>query len=73
MKLRARTLGTVILALVMLSGLSTLGLSVLVYRGPEQQKQASAIARQFFHFVYQSSQAVSAISPSPTASGHAIK
>jgi hypothetical protein len=73
MKLRARMLGTVILALVMLGGLSTLGLSVLVYRGPEQEKQASAIARQFFHFVYQSSQSVSASSPSPTASGHAIK
>jgi hypothetical protein len=72
MKLRARTLGMVILALVMLSGLSTLGLSVLVYRGPEQEKQASAIARQFFHFVYESSQAVSP-APSPAASGHAIK
>jgi hypothetical protein len=58
----------VILGLVMLGGLSTLGLSVLLYRGPEQEKQASAIVRQFFHFVYQSSQAVS-----PTASGHAIK
>ena len=73
MKLRARILGIAILALVMLSGLSTFGLSVLVYRGPEQEKQASAIARQFFHFVYQSSQAVSASSPSPAASGHAIK
>ena len=71
MKLRARMLGIVILALVMLSGVSTLGLSVLVYRGPEQEKQASAIARQFFHFVYQ--QAGSASSPSPAASGHAIK
>jgi hypothetical protein len=73
MKLRARMLGMVILGLVMLGGLSTLGLSVLVYRGPAQEKQASAIARQFFHFVYQSSQAVSASSPSPTASGRAIK
>ena len=72
MKLRARMLGMVILGLVMLGGLSTLGLSVLVYRGPAQEKQASAIARQFFHFVYQSSQAVSS-SPSPTASGPAIK
>jgi hypothetical protein len=72
MKLRARMLGMMILALVMLSGFSTLGLSVLVYRGPEQEKQASAIARQFFHFVYQSSQALSP-SPTPAASGHAIK
>jgi hypothetical protein len=72
MKLRARMLGIVILALVILSGLSTLGLSVLVYRGPEQEKQASATARQFFHFVYQSSQAVST-TPSPAASEHAIK
>ena len=73
MKLRARMLGTVILALVILSVLSTLGLSVLVYRGPEQEKQVSAIVRQFFHFVYQSSQAVGASSPSPSASAHAIK
>jgi len=73
MKLRARMLGMVILGLVMLGALSTLGLSVLVYRGPAQEKQASAIACQFFHFVYQSSQAVSASSPSPTASGRAIK
>ena len=73
MKVRARMLGMVIFALVMLGGLSTLGLSVLVYRGPEQEKQASASARQFFHFVYQSSQAASASSPSPSASGHAIK
>jgi hypothetical protein len=72
MKLRARMLGMVILALVMLSGFSTLGLSVLVYRGPEQEKQASAIARQFFHFVYQSSQALSPC-PTPSAAGHAIK
>ena len=72
MKLRARMLGMVILALVILGGLSTLGLSVWVYRGPEQEKQASAIARQLFHFVYQSSQA-SPSSPSPVASGHAIK
>ena len=72
MKLRARMLGTVILALVMLSVLSTLGLSVLVYRGPEQEKQVSAMARQFFHFVYQSSQAVSP-TPSPAASENAIK
>jgi hypothetical protein len=73
MKLRARMLGMVILGLVMSGALSTLGLSVLVYRGPAQEKQASEIARQFFHFVYQSSQAVSASSPSPTASGRAIK
>jgi hypothetical protein len=73
MKLRARMLGMVILGLVMLGALSTLGLSVLVYRGPAQEKQASAIARQFFHFVYQSSQAVGASSPSPTALGRAIK
>ena len=72
MKLRARMLGTVILALVILSVLSTLGLSVLVYRGPEQEKQVSAIVRQFFHFVYQSSQAVSR-TPSPAASERAIK
>ena len=72
MKLRARMLGTVILALVMLSVLSTLGLSVLVYRGPAQEKQVSAIVRQFFHFVYQSSQALSP-TPSPGASEHAIK
>jgi hypothetical protein len=72
MKLRARMLGMMILGLVMLGGLSTLGLSVLVYRGPAQEKQASAIARQFFHFVYQSSQALSA-TPSPAASEHAIK
>jgi hypothetical protein len=72
MKLRARMLGMVVLALVMLSSLSTLGLSVLVYRGPEREKQVSAIARQFFHFVYQSSQAVSP-TPSPAASERAIK
>ena len=65
-------LGMVILALAMLSVLSTLGLRVLVYRGPEQEKQVSAIVRQFFHFVYQSSQAVSP-TPSPAASERAIK
>jgi hypothetical protein len=72
MKLRARMLGMVILGLVMLGALSTLGLSVLVYRGPAQEKQVSATARQFFHFVYQSSQAVSP-TPSPAALGRAIK
>ena len=71
MKLSARMLGMVVLGLVVLSGLSTLGLGVWVYSGPEQQKQASGIARQLFHFVYQSSQSVSP-APSPTT-GHAIK
>ena len=50
MKLRARMLGTVILALVILSVLSTLGLSVLVYRGPEQEKQVSADRAPVFPF-----------------------
>jgi hypothetical protein len=72
MKLSARMLGMVVLGLVVLSGLSTLGLGLWVYRGGDQEKEASAIARQVFHFIYQSSQSARP-APSPTASGHAIK
>jgi hypothetical protein len=73
MKSGARMLGMAILGLVVLIAISVGGLSAWVYSGPEQEKQASAIARELFRFIYQSSQAVSPSSPSPTASGHAIK
>ena len=71
MKLRARTLGIVILGLVVLTGISVAGLSAWVYSGQEHEKQASAIARQLFHFAYQSSQIRPAASP--TSSGGTIK
>ena len=71
MKLRARTPGMVILGLVVFTGISVSGLTAWVYSGPEREKQASAIARQLFHFVYQSSQVRPAASP--TASGGTIK
>jgi hypothetical protein len=73
MKSGARMLGMVILGLVVLTAISVAGLSAWVYSGHEQEKQASASARELFHFIYQSSQGVGTSSPSPTASGHAIK
>ena len=72
MRLEARTLGMVIMGLVVLTGISVAGLSAWVYSGPEHEKQASAMARQLFHFVYESSQGVRP-APSPTASGGEIK
>jgi hypothetical protein len=56
MKMAARLIGVVVLGLVMASAVSVIGLSVFVYRGAEEQKQASAATRQFFHFVYERSQ-----------------
>jgi hypothetical protein len=45
------------------------GLSWCVYAGPDQEKQASAIAQQLFHFLYESSRAIKpAASPTPTGS-----
>jgi hypothetical protein len=73
MKSGARMLGMAILGLVVLTAVSVAGLSAWVYSGPEREKQASAIARELFHFIYQSSQGVSSSSPSPTASGDTIK
>jgi hypothetical protein len=61
----------VILGLVVLTGISVAGLTAWVYSGPEREKQASAIARQLFHFVYQYSQVRPAVSPA--ASGGTIK
>ena len=62
----------VILGLVLLTGISVAGLSAWVYSGPEHEKQASAMVRQLFHFVYESSQSVRP-APNPSASGGTIK
>ena len=70
----ARMLGMTILALIGVALLSVGALSAWVYSGPEQNKQASMIAREFFHGVYQSSSAQRTARPvpSPTA-GNIIK
>ena len=73
MKSGARMLGMVIFGLMTLIAISVGGLSAWVYSGQEHEKQASASARELFHFIYQSSQGVSSSSPSPTASGNTIK
>lgn len=69
----ARMLVMTILALIGVALVSVAALSAWVYSGPEQNKQASMIAREFFHRVYQSSaQTAAKPAPSPTA-GNIIK
>jgi hypothetical protein len=56
-----------IFGFMVLAAVLVVGLSWCVYARPDQEKQASAIAQQLFHFVYESSRAIKpAASPTPT-------
>jgi hypothetical protein len=56
MKAHFHFFGWVLVSLLLTSSVIVTALSVFVYQGPAHRKQASGIARKFFHFLYQASQ-----------------
>jgi hypothetical protein len=56
MKARFHFFGWVLVSLFLTSSVIVAALSLFVYEGPAHRKQASGMAREFFHFLYQASQ-----------------